>query len=374
MALSKNIYSGKQWKVGIKPQAAFGTAIAVSAPFTQMPLMDVSLPSITSMEGGGMKAGAAGSGMLPHDGHFFRSEKGGEVTWSFEMPCELEWAAQMFGSVFQNVVQTDVSDDTVAPFVSTTTLNKDSSRPVWGTVASGLPAYYTIAFDSARAGEDFVMSDAILRTLTLSCDPSSNEGRCYLSGEFYSSKPLAREQTLSGAWTYRTQSYMYPDFVTRTLDVEGAAQDIFLSTFEVTVNNNASRLGMNADGSGEFFKWGVPELEITGSMRVKYDAEINTGAATNPMDDFLEGTSSTLKISNTTAFGTPAVAGEYSILARIMYTGTPELDLSSDDGVYFTLPYKVVQETSDSQGYIAADTGGGSFIYTVANSTLIANW
>ena len=57
-----------------------------------------------------------------------------------------------------------------------------------------------------------------------------------------------------------------------------------------------------------------------------------------------------------------------------MYTGTPELDLSSDDGVYFTLPYKVVQETSDSQGYIAADTGGGSFIYTVANSTLIANW
>jgi len=369
MALSKKIYSGKTWKVGLKAQAAFGTALGEDTNFVTLPIMDVSLPTVTPMEGGGMKAGT--SGMVTHGKHFFRSEKGGEVTWSFEMPCELEWAAQMFGSAFQQLAETDAGDDDTAPFVHTITVDKDTARPEWDAPSDGFPALYTIAFDSPIAAEGILMKDAIIRTLTLTCDPGSNEGRCYLSGEFYSGSALTLENTFGGTWTTRTQTYMYPDWAVRTLTLDGVAGvDIWVGSFEFTVNNSAARLGFTSGGDVEWYKWGVPELEMTGNLRVKYDANLNTSAAKNVFQDFLSGSEAILTLKNTST--TIDAAGELSIIANIYYTGQPEIDLASDDGVYVNLPYKVTQATTDAEGYTAS--GDNAFQYIVGDNTQITGW
>ena len=65
-------------------------------------------------------------------------------------------------------------------------------------------------------------------------------------------------------------------------------------------------------------------------------------------------------------------AGELSIIANIYYTGQPEIDLASDDGVYVNLPYKVTQATTDAEGYTAS--GDNAFQYIVGDNTQITGW
>ena len=362
---SKIVYSGKQWKVGILAQSTFGTINAASSNFVQLPLMDVSMPQITTQDGGGTRSG--NSGMITHDKAMYRTEKGGEVVWSFEMPCELEWAAQMFGSVLQ-----DLTEAGSGPSVHTVQAISGSelSRPAWGSPSGGIPAYYTIAFDGPVAGGDILMQDAILRNLTVTCDPGSNEGRCYLSGEFYSGHSLTLEQTMSGTWASRTQTYMYPDWTTKTLDVDGSNnQAVFINSVDFTINNNASRLGFDANGDVETYKWGVPEVEITGNLSVKYDAEVGLESGTNVIQDFLSGNTATLVLES--GDGTVDTAGEHNITAELYYTGQPEVDLAGDDGVFVNLPFKVVQPTSDGGGFTASGT---AFKFEVADSTANSDW
>tara|TARA_Y100000401_G_scaffold55907_1_gene44289 strand:- start:34846 stop:35943 length:1098 start_codon:yes stop_codon:yes gene_type:complete len=365
MATSKLVYSGKQWRVGILAQSALGTIKAADQNFVQLPLMEVTMPTITTQDGGGIRSG--NSGMIGHDKGMYRTEKGGEVVWSFEMPCELEWAAQIIGSTFQDLAQSGSG-----PYVHTIEASSSNAlaRPAFGAPSTGIPAYYTLAFDGPVAGGDILMQDAIVRNLTITCDPNSNEGRCYLSGEFYSGHTLTLEQTMSGTWTSRTQTYMYPDWTTKTMDVDGNAnQDIFISSVDFSVNNNASRLGFDSNGDAETYKWGVPEVEITGNISVKYDAEVGLESGTNVLQDFLSGSSATLTLQS--GDGTVSTAGEHNITAEIYYTGQPDIDLAGDDGVFVTLPFKVVQPTNDAGGFTA---NGVAFKYEVADGTATTGW
>mgnify|MGYP005825403469 CR=1 FL=1 len=361
MANSKIVYSGKQWRVGILAQSAFGTIKASSSNFVELPVMDVSMPSITTLDGGGIRSGTAG--MITHDDSLFRTEKGGEITWSFEMPCEREWAAQMLASVFQ-----DHAQDLGTRHTITASSGAALARPDFGgAISTGIPAYYTISFDSPTAADDFQIQDAILRNLTLTCDPASNEGRCYLAGEFYSGAPIVLEATNSGTWVQRTQNYTFPDWQTKTLDVDGTANaEIFVGSVDFTFNNNASRLGFDASGNAETYKWGVPEVEITGSLRVKYDAVVALTSGENVIQDFLSGNSATLVLQSSD--GTVNAEGEYNIEANIYYTGQPEIDLASDDGVFVNLPFKVVQPTSSGAA------SGIAFEYVGMDGTASTAW
>ena len=366
MALSKTVYSGKQWRVGLLAQSAFGTAKADSSAFIQLPLMDVTMPSITTLDGGGIRAG--NSGMITQSDSLFRTEKGGEVVWSFEMPCEREFFAQFMSSVMQEHSQSGGD-----PYIHTIRSAHDDvmARPDFGSaISNGIPAYYTIAFDSPIAGDDFYIQDAILRNLTLTCDPAGNEGRCYLSGEFYSGKPIAMEQTFSGTWVERTQNYFFPDWKTKTLDVDGTSGAVvFVGSVDYTFNNNASRLGFDSSGNAETYKWGVPELEITGNLRVKYDANVALTSGENVIQDFLSGNTATLNLVSSDDGGAVNAAGEHNIECEIYYTGQPEIDLAGDDGVFVNLPFKVVQPTTS-----AGAASGVAFTSVIGDSTSSATW
>ena len=71
--------------------------------------------------------------MIAHDDSIFRTEKGGEVVWSFEMPCEQEWGAQMIASALQDHGQSGSN-----PYIHTTQATSSAAlaRPNFGSPSS----------------------------------------------------------------------------------------------------------------------------------------------------------------------------------------------------------------------------------------------
>ena len=341
------VVSGKEWQVGIGVQSTGWTALAASHAFQTMPLHEVTLPTIGVQEAGGIWAGT--TGMIEKDIENFRTEAGGEHTWSFSMYGERTWLARlMAGVTFDHAQSTtkhtfEFKHDGLAARPAIGTGMASSPDAVTG------PFVWTIAFKSPRSNEGLTMHNAVLRSLTVTFDPTSNEGRAYYEGEFVSYHAIAKEQNHSGSWELApagAPNYLMAGFKTHTLDVDDDDNNVItLHSASFEFNNNATRIGYDDDGNADGISIGVPQMDITGSITCKMDDTIAMNDGTNVLQDFVTaGASATLNLE--IGDGTVDALGEMDIIANIMYTGQPEADLANDAGVMWNLPFKVVQPTA----------------------------
>lgn len=367
-----DFYSGKEWKAGILAEATFGTAQAASAAFVQLPLPNVQMPVNVPQRGGGIRSG--NEGMIVHDDDIHQTQRGGSVTWDFEMAAELEFMAQFLASIMQNHAESGAG-----PYIHTMNYGytggaKIQSRPDFlGSITDGIPAFYTIAIEPPRANSGIILTSAILRSLTLEFDQNNHEGRAWFSGQFESFMSSASsyllEQDLSGTWVKRTQNYLYPGFTTKTLTVDGTTPSILIPRVSFTITPFVDRKGRDANGDAEDAVWGTGEnaIVINGSMDVCFNDLVNMEATKNILQHFIDKANATLTLQ--IGDGTVSTAGEMNIAANIQYTGNPELKLDNEPGAMWTLPFQVVQATSGG-----SPTNTDALKFVIADSTPDTSW
>ena len=219
-----------------------------------------------------------------------------------------------------------------------------------------------------------MITSAVLSTLTMNFDMA--DGRCLLSGTFYSgmaspSKFLV-EQSLSDNSgvpniTSATPTFVEAYFDTKTLDCDGNNNVVapVITNVSFTFENNVARVGRDSNGDAEAYAWGIPSVNISGEISFMYDGNFDYGSGGNVMQDFLSGNTATLTLKQ--GDGTVSSVGEMNIVAEIYATGH-NLDPNADTGAIITVPFKVVQPTASGVA------SGTAFSFQYADSTNAAAW
>ena len=347
------VYGKSEYKIGLhhKNGSAFGTDAAVGNAFKLLPVINVSSPVLNLVESGEIRSN--NSGMIETDLDQFRTRKGGFVTLDFEVPAERSFLSRLVANVLQDHEESGSSPN----FVHTSKAADNGSgvgklvRPDFDASSTdGIPSLFNIGLYGAGTGDDKLITNAVLQSLTMNFDMS--DGRLLLSGTFYSgfasTTGFKVGQTISAAPSLMSTSVNQIEsyFDTKTLDINSVATDAVITGVSFTIENNVSRVGRAADGDAENYAFGIPSVNITGEISLMYDDNFNDGSD-NVLQDFLDGDTATLTLKQSTD-GTVSTAGEMSIIAEI-YSTAVNYDLNADTGAIITIPFKVVQPTSSGE-------------------------
>ena len=209
------------------------------------------------------------------DGDFIRHYGSGTWTWDFDYLVEnnimLETlvslatgVADTTGTITINAAVHDAHED--MSHGSTTADNVGIILLEAGTSTTGLDA------------DDQVMHSAVLQNLTLSMDMGTDAGRLHASGQFMSGYlPVIKDSGVTGATT--ASDYEKGLFNFTTLTVGGHA--VTVRAFTMTITNPATRVGWQgtrAEADG-YVRGGL--FDISGSITVKYDANMADALSTD---------------------------------------------------------------------------------------------
>ena len=330
-------------KYGLKAEATFGTGLdssgADGTAYLTQPVVQAQKPTFNISRESRL---LSGRGSVKNAADTIVNLRGGTVTMPFEMVATPRTLAQHALLVGQRSL---TSGSTLHEMEIDGSNNLNS---MGGTISSGMPHSCNLAYYPA-AGEGIKVTGVVCSDMTITGDVGANNGLVSISGNYFSgfSNPVSSgtvlEQTFDGTWVDAQTTYFnVMDFDTRTLDVEGNANQTFImKSFTFNISNGVNRVGFNTNGDAEVYVF--PEYVVTGSLVIKYDDEFDYCADNNVIQDFLDGDTMTLNLIN--GAGNDA-AGEMEITAEIQYTGDPGQDLS-ETGVFHTLEFECVQNGSN---------------------------
>jgi len=331
-------------KYGLKAETTFGVGLdsdgADGTAYITQPAVQVEKPTFNILRESRL---LSGRGLVKNAADTITNLRGGTVTMPFDMiatPKTLVQHAMLAG-------QENGQSGSILHEMEIDGSSNPSS--MGGTITGGIPHSVNLAYYPA-AGEGIKLCGVVCSDLTIAGDVAANNGLVSMSGNYFSgfSNPVttstALEQTFDGTWVdAQTQYFNVLDFDTRTLDVEGNAnQNFIMKAFSFNIANGVNRVGADANGNAELYAF--PEYVITGSITIKYDDLFDYSAGTNVIQDFLDGDTMTLNLI--CGDSEPDAAGEMEITAEIQYTGDPGQDLS-ESGVFHTLEFECVQNGSN---------------------------
>ncbi len=331
-------------KYGLKAETSFGVGLdssgADSTNYLTQGVVQVQKPTFNIMRESRL---LSGRGSVKNAADTVTNTRGGTVTMPFEMlatPRNLAQHALLVGQ--ENGQSGSIVHEMEVD-------GSSNSTSIGGTISGGLPHSVNLAY-YPNAGEGIKVCGVICSDLTISGDVSANNGMVSMSGNYFSgfSNPnsvatsTVLEQTFDGTWVAPESTYFNVlDFDTRTLDVEGNENQVFImKAFTFNIANGVNRVGFDTNGNAELYA--LPEYTVTGSMTIKYDDLFDYSAGTNVIQDFLDGDTMTLNLI--CGAGNDA-EGEMEITAEIQYTGDPTQDLS-ESGVFHTLEFECVQNST----------------------------
>ena len=330
-------------KYGLKAETSFGVGLDSDGndgtAYLTQPVLQAQKPTFNILRESRL---LSGRGLVKNAADTITNTRGGTVTMPFDMVATPRTLAQHALLVGQ---ENATSGSTLHEMEIDGTSNPAS---IGGSISSGIPHSCNLAYYPA-AGEGIKVTGVVCSDLTITGDVGANNGLLSISGNYFSgfSNPISTgtvlEQTFAGTFVDAQTTYFnVMDFDTRTLDVEGNANQVFImKAFSFNITNGVNRLGFNTNGDAEVYVF--PEYVVTGSLTIKYDDLFDYSAGTNVIQDFLDGDTMTLNLINGT--GNDA-AGEMEITAEIQYTGDPGQDLS-ETGVFHTLEFECVKSGSD---------------------------
>jgi len=257
MAISGVVYSGKEVQVGISQEATFGTAIADAGAFVQIAEFDsVSIDYGLTLDLTPKNRGKR----IAYDADVYASQTGGlrTITLSNVVFRKVEIAEFLYG-VFQNVTEAAAT-----PYMKTFSVS--DSQPNF---AANAGYFFTLGIKNV-SNHDEKFTSCIVQELRLRADMVGGDGRLRGDVVIISGFAATTNAAFSGTWTINTQAYFDAHlFDTKTV----LTKDVVLYNMEFVINNNAKRFGNNTSGNCQGYSIGVPELLLTGSVNIKYDAE-----------------------------------------------------------------------------------------------------
>ena len=316
MAIDGLVKSGQESKWGFLQETTFGTVSADTANYIMvesgMPSIDYGVTQVQEQRHG------RGRGYDINDGYV--SEKSGTRVISVpDFPVRRADLAELWYAVLQTVVE-----GATAPYQKDFDLTNAITQPDF---SSNAGYFATLFIDNVLSAKDQKFVSCILRSLTLKANTSEGDGRLMAAGEWISGFQSVRNVTLSGTPAYNAQNYY--EFSSPSVQTIAGA-DVVVMDWELTVTNNAVRVGNDTNGDAQTYACGMP-YDVTGSITVKWDT-----ATDAHLDSWLAGTAEAIQLS----VGTSGTAGYFDLqIPKAEYTGN-ERNHDDQRGQLVTLPFK----------------------------------
>ena len=333
MAINSVVYSPKDVKFGLSEESTFGTPIADNGAFIQYAEFD----SVTVNYGLTQVADLRNRARRMIDkGDLYTSQTGGIRTISVSgIPLRVKDAAELLYAVTQSVTEASTT-----PYQKVFNIDW-TSQPDSGSNAG---FFCTIGLWKQIDGYHEKFTSCIATSLTLNYDGVGGDGRIMADIEFVTGFAVLPTSTFSGTWTVNTQSYIDGHaFGTKSI----TATDVVCYGWDLTINNNAVRVGNDASGECQTYAIGVGGngMELTGNIKVKYDANVQALKA-----DYVAGTTRAIILSK----GSTGVDG-YFLLSLLACYFTDHTDEAVDQGAAINLPFTGVYESGNEITLAVAD-------------------
>ena len=284
MAINGVVYSSKQVKLGLAEESTFGTAIADNAAFIQYAEFD----SVSVDYGLTQEVPIRNRGIrMPYEDDLYTSQTGKERTITISgLVLRLKDAAELLYAVTQSVTESATTPYQKAYNVDWT------AQPDFSANAG---FFCTIALWKQINGYHEKFTSCVAKSLSMKYDGVGGDGRVVCDIEFITGFPVAETSTFSGTWTVNSQNYIDGhQFGTKTV----AGNDVVLYSWDLSINNNAVRVGNDSSGQCQTYAIGVGGngMEITGSLKVKYDANVQ-----GLLTDYIGGTTRGITLTKGTS-------------------------------------------------------------------------
>tara|TARA_R110002074_G_scaffold47825_4_gene122522 strand:- start:4804 stop:5856 length:1053 start_codon:yes stop_codon:yes gene_type:complete len=328
-------YSGKQWQAAIYRQdlgvIALGTSTTAASDVDGTNIL-LELDTVNPINYSGMiqQNSVVKSGRRALHAEDITQNYGfGECTWDFEYLVKHDASLQLLLSL---VVGKGLSAASAMTINAAAIVGEDLSHGYAG-ADDGVACVLLLAPTAPNAliAHDHRMHSAVLQNLTLAMDMGTDYGRLRASGQFMSGyKPKVEDfgtspdagtgPAAAGASNFE---HSLMDFTTISL----GGHDVVCKAFTMTINNPATRVGMNtASTSGEtdgYVRGG--EFSIEGSMTVKLDA-----SAMTYLSDWQAGTPAVISLTDASTF-------VISIPAATLMGWNNDM---AEEGVFIEIPWK----------------------------------
>tara|TARA_Y100000593_G_scaffold95110_1_gene199859 strand:+ start:9675 stop:10700 length:1026 start_codon:yes stop_codon:yes gene_type:complete len=324
-------YAGKEFGaiVGIQDlsASAIGTAPSTSQFVSGTKVqMRVSQVNDIAWDAGYQRAEIERSGLRAFRNTDIINHYGSGVwTWDFDWVVDNEVGLQnLLNLIYPSTATTAASTDGIVVTANPTVDDMKNGN------AAGVDSVAGIIITNPETDEDRFMHSAVLQTLTLSMDATSNGGRLNASGQFMSGyKPTIGANTFAADTSAADFAKGLFDCTVHTV----GGSDVAVKSFSVTLNNPASRVGyQGAAGEADGYVRGS-RFDIQGSISVKAD--------TTTMDFLTSGWQ-----DNTTK----ALVLEAGTSSQISFN-LPAINMSghnldmADEGVFVELPFVATSGT-----------------------------
>ena len=318
MAIVGTVYGEHESKWGISEESEFGLPIDDIGNFEKLngpiPTVDKGLYKMNTVKGG--------DGRMRNASNDFVSQAGGLRVISFsDVILNLEDLGLLLYLVCQNV-----AEDVGTPYEKTYTLSTSTTQPDF---AADAGAFVTVGIFDPIASYHRKYTSCILQTLTLSAD-LSNDGLLRASGVFISG--FTQDTTANfntGTWNFNTQTL----FNLNTLSAKQVlSAEIVLYGFDITINNNAVRVGADSAGGAETYALATTETgyDVTGNIKCKYDTGVQGAFAAD-----IANTSVGIQL----ATGTDGATGNFDFTAAACILLDTEKDNADVRGQAINIPF-----------------------------------
>jgi hypothetical protein len=208
--------------------------------------------------------------------------------------------------------------------------------------ASDYFATLTVALVSPVAGNTRVYAGCVVDSITMTDDAGTDGGRRRFSVTLITKdNPSNDQSTPTSMSAYGSTYYSFWDLQAFK---EVAGQAVVMNKVELTIKANAKMIGVGTDGKAEVVDRGLPGIEVSGNIGIKYDA--NTMSL---YQDFADGDNIVIQVSDNETIGSASL-GFKATTCKI----TGDLNPGDSDGASFIdLPFEVLAPASGNMIEIA---------------------
>lgn len=328
MAIDGLVKAGTESYWGFAEEATFGTPIADGQNFVKL---EGPIPTVNEGIIRDVKTKFNGRRVIS-DIDLFHTQVGGLRTISFsDLIVRRTNLADLLYAVHGSVI---VESDTT-PYQKSLTWTSTTTQPDYSANAG---YFCTVGIYEPIAAKDRKYTSCILQSLTLNF-PFEGDGRVRASGVFISGFSSTMASTLSGTWAYGAQNYIQCNNPAKKFI---AANDVVLYGMNITIANNAVRVGSDATGDAEtyFLGGGDAGLSVTGNILAKFDT-----ATEDLIADSKAGTPRKFEYE----IGTDGADGFFDVYLDACLFGEADKDYGNAMGQAVSLPFTAVHLTGAAQ-------------------------
>ena len=260
--MAYDVYSRHDSRIGIFPQAEWGTGAATNAAFKELANGPFDFTRDVKLRRPDRSfASTSGGQRYPDIRDVQNDNKGAAPTITISGDVRKDDLSMLLYSVMQNV-----SEAGTTPFLKTFTF--PTTQPDF-TLDGGF--FSTICAWHPVASQSHALVDAIINELTFSCAPGSGDDRLQYNATFIGRGGIVDSWNPSGTWTRADEDHFYFHDLA---GITAGASALDILSIEWTIANNALPVGVELD-SGNFQTFALPRYSVTGKIRVLYGSTIS---------------------------------------------------------------------------------------------------